>query len=487
MICLCMENNLQDEQVVIRAQKLLEMQKAGNDPFSVTTYVKSHHSTQVDESMMGKTVSVAGRIVLMRVMGKASFAHLLDEFGKIQIYINSEVCNYEDFKKFDLGDIVGVSGTVFKTKTGEISVHVSELQLLAKALTPLPDKHGGLKDPELRYRERHADLICNPEVREIFKIRTKVITAIRELLDGEGFLEVETPILQTIAGGAEARPFVTHHNALNMKMYLRIATELHLKRLIVGGFERVYEIGRIFRNEGISYKHNPEFTSMELYQAYTDYHGMADICERIFKHVLKRTNKPEVIDYQGTKINFGGKYRRVRMVDIVKEFTGLDFNKLDAKTAAVEMKKAKIEIPKNKTWGELLYSCFEQRVEDKLIDPTFIMEYPIEISPLAKKKPGDDRLTERFEFFVAGREMANAFSELNDPLDQRARFEQQMKEREKGNDEAHQMDEEFLSALGYGMPPTGGIGIGLDRLIMLVANVHSIRESLLFPTMKPRA
>jgi len=400
-------------------------------------------------------------------MGKASFAHILDGDGKIQIYVKVDDVGadvYEAFKKWDLGDIVGAVGHVFKTKTGEVSVHVTKIQLLAKSLIPLPDKWSGLRDNDLRYRERYVDLIANPDVKQVFMTRTKIITAIREFLDKEGFLEVETPVLQTIPGGAEARPFITHHNTLNLKMYLRIATELYLKRLIVGGFEKVYEIGKNFRNEGMSYKHNPEFTVMELYQAYTDFHGMMDITERMVKHVLRKTHgKRTKITYEDTEIEFGGKWARVSMIDAVKKATG--------KTLS----------------GRELYTAFEEHVEHTLIQPTFITDYPVEVSPLAKKRKSDPRVTERFELFVYGRELANAFSELNDPIDQRARFDAQMKERAKGNDEAHMMDEDFVNALSYGMPPTGGLGIGIDRLVMFLTNQHSIRDVLLFPTMKPKS
>ena len=481
------------EQAQIRHDKLRELQKAGKDPFVVTSFGKTHSSMDVVlhyEKLEGRKVSIAGRVVARRVMGRAGFCHILDELGRVQFYISVDEVGkelFDEFVQLDLGDIVGVDGGVFKTKTGEVTIRVSALKLLAKALRPLPDKHSGLKDPETRYRERHLDLISNPETRNIFKTRSAVISATRAYLEGRGFLEVETPILQNIPGGAEARPFVTHHNTLDMKMYLRIALELYLKRLIVGGFERVYEIGRVFRNEGISYKHNPEFTMMELYQAYTDYHGMAELTQGLFQFVLEKLDRGLKIEYEGMKIDFSGNWRRVSMVDIVKEVVGIDFSKLDEKKAMEAMKEKKINIPpKNKNWGELLYACFEQRVEEGIVNPTFVMDYPIEISPLAKKKVDDPRLTERFEMFAAGREMANAFSELNDPIDQRERFMSQVKEREKGNDEAHRLDEDFLSAMSYGMPPTGGLGIGMDRFVMLVVGTHSIRESLLFPTMRSK-
>ena len=449
-----------DEQVRIRHEKLRELQAQGNDPFEVTTFPKTHNSGEIlanYEKFDNKScdVAVAGRIVLKRVMGKASFAHILDEQGRIQLYIAVNDLGdaaYEAFKKWDLGDIVGAKGFVFKTKTGEISVHVKELVLLAKALIPLPDKHHGLKDADLRFRERYVDLIVNPEVKQIFTTRSKIISAIREFLDGEGFLEVETPILQTIAGGAEARPFITHHNTYNMPMYLRIAPELYLKRLIVGGYEKVYELARNFRNEGVSYKHNPEFTMLELYQAYTDYNGMADLIERLFRYVLQKVIGTTKITYEGHQLDFGKPWRRVKMFDIAKSVKD-----------------------------------FEDNIEPTLIQPTIVLDYPIEISPLAKKKKGSPQFTERFEYFICGREFGNAYSELNDPIDQRERFVQQMKEREKGNDEAHMLDEDFVNALSYGMPPTGGLGLGIDRLIMLITGVHSIRECLLFPTMKPKS
>jgi len=483
------------EQMQVRRGKLLELQKAGKDPFEIVTFDKTHSSAEVIndfEKLNGKTISIAGRIMLKRMMGKASFVHILDGFGKLQFYISvndvGEVA-YEEFKKWDLGDIVGASGTVFKTKTGEISLHVQKIQLLAKALIPLPDKYHGLRDNDLRYRERYVDLIANPEVKQVFITRSKIITAMREFLDNEGFLEVETPILQTIPGGAEARPFITHHNTLNLTMYMRIATELYLKRLIIGGFEKVYEIGRNFRNEGMSYKHNPEFTLVELYQAYTDYHGMMDITERLFKHILDKViipsgNGGRKIVYEDTEINLDGKWRRLTMVDAVREVTGVDFNKVTAAQAEKAL-SGKIEMPKNKTWGALLYAAFDQLAEKTLIQPTFLIDYPVEVSPLTKRKKSDPRVTERFELFIYGREMANAYSELNDPIDQRARFEAQMKEREKGNDEAHMMDEDFVNAMSYGMPPTGGLGIGIDRMVMLFTNQRSIRDVLLFPTMRP--
>ena len=478
------------EQQQIRREKLAELVKTGRDPFQIVKFDKTHGSEQIlgnFEKFEGKTVSVAGRIILKRMMGKASFTHILDGDGKIQLYVSVNDVGepaYEEFKKIDLGDIVGVTGTVFKTRTGEVSVQVTKIQLLSKSLIPLPDKHSGLKDPDLRYRERYVDMIANPEVKNVFVMRSKIITAMREFLDTEGFIEVETPILQTIPGGAEARPFVTHHNTLNLKMYMRIAPELYLKRLIVGGMEKVYEVGRVFRNEGMSPKHNPEFTLMELYQAYTDYHGMMDITERMFKHILDKVIGTRKITFEDTQIDMSGKWRKVTMVDAVREVAGLDFNKLTAKEAEQKL-KGKIEMPKTKTWGTLLYAAFDQLVEKTLIQPTFLMDYPVEVSPLAKRKPTDPRIAERFELFMNGWEMGNAYSELNDPIDQRARFEEQVKERAKGNDEAHMMDDDFINAIEYGMPPTGGLGVGIDRMIILFTNQRSIRDVLLFPTMKP--
>jgi len=482
-----------DEQERIRREKLIALQKAGKDPFACVRFDKTHNSAEIIEDfkkLEKQTVAIAGRIVLKRIMGKASFAHILDGAGKIQLFIAIDDVGeqtYSLFKDWDLGDIVGTVGTVFKTKTGEISVHVKEIKLLAKSVKPLPDKYHGLKDPDLRFRERYVDLIVNPEVKEIFVLRSSIIKSIREFLDGDGFLEVETPILQNIPGGAEARPFITHHNALNIKMYLRIAIELPLKRLIVGGFEKVYEMGRVFRNEGLSYKHNPEYTLLELYQSYTDVVGIMELTERLFRHVLKKTLDKLILNYEGNDVDFSRPFRRVAMVDVVRETTGLDFNKLTIAQIEKELSGTyQCDMPRNRTWGELLYTAFDQLVEKTLIQPTFVIDYPVDISPLAKKKKNDPRLVERFEMFVCGREMANAFSELNDPIDQRERFMQQMREREKGNDEAHMLDEDFLNAIEYGMPPTGGLGIGIDRMVMLLTGVHSIRECLLFPTMKPK-
>ena len=478
------------EQQQIRLGKLQNLQKLGKDPFHQTTFTKTHDSVDVVnnfEKYEGKTVAIAGRIILKRLMGKASFCHILDEMGKIQIYVSINdigQANYDAFTDYDLGDIVGVKGHVFKTRTGEVSVHVTEIVLLTKALTPLPDKHSGLKDPELRYRDRHVDLISNPEVREIFKTRSKVITGIREYFDGLGFLEVETPVLQNLAGGANARPFVTHHNALDIKMFLRIAVELHHKRLMVGGFEKIYEIARVFRNEGISHKHNPEYTLLEYYKAYADRAEMVEVFRELIQFVTMKAKGTLKFDYQGTKLDLSGKWKRMIMLESVKEVTGLDFTKLDAKKAEAEMKKLKIEMPRTKTWGTLLYATFDQMVEPTLIQPTFITSYPVEIAPLVKRDKNDPRFADMSELFICAREMGNTYTEINDPIDQRARFMAQEAERERGDDEAMKVDEDFLSALSYGMPPTGGQGLGVDRLVMLLANVHSIRESLFFPTMR---
>ena len=393
---------------------------------------------------------------------------------------------YQAFKKMDIGDLVGIEGTVFRTQKGEKSVHVTRLQMLAKSLQPLPEKWHGLKDTDTRYRQRYVDLIVNPGVRDVFEKRSQIIREIRRFMDGRGFMEVETPVLNTIPGGAAARPFITHHNALNIDMYLRIATELHLKRLIVGGFEQVYEIGRIFRNEGMDTRHNPEFTTIELYQAYTDYHGMMDITEDMVVHVCQAVLGTTQITYQGQSLSLQKGWRRLTMADAVREYAGLDFMAMDGAQALAAVQARGLEIEKGKdSWGDLLAQCFEEYVEDKLQNPTFIIDYPVEVSPLAKRKASDPRLTERFECFIAGRELCNAFSELNDPIDQKQRFQHQMELRAAGDDEANMMDDDFINALEYGMPPTGGMGMGIDRLVMLLTDSSSIRDVLLFPTMKP--
>ncbi len=425
-----------------------------------------------------------------RIMGKASFCHIQDGEGKIQSYVSINELgeeSYQQFKEDDIGDIIGITGFVFKTKTGEISIHAKEVTLLSKSLRPLPEKYHGLKDTDLRYRQRYVDLIMNPEVRDTFIIRSKIISKIRSILDEKGYLEVETPVLNTISGGATAKPFVTHHNALDIDMYLRIATELNLKRLIVGGYEKVYEIGRIFRNEGMDIRHNPEFTTIEFYAAYQDYHDMMDICEEIFTRCAQEVVGTMKINYQGTDIDLTPAWRRITMIDSIKEVTGVDFNTIETDEEAVKLAKERgLEVdPIKETRGDVIALFFDEYVEKTLIQPTFIYEYPVEISPLAKRSKVDPRLTERFELFIGGREYGNAFSELNDPIDQYERFKKQVEAREAGDDEAGMMDEDFVMALEYGMPPTGGIGIGIDRLIMLLTDAASIRDVLLFPTMKP--
>ena len=476
----------------IRREKLQELQDAGNDPFELVRFDRTNHTTDITsdfEGFEGKTVSLAGRMMSKRIMGKASFSDLSDRRGRIQLYVKRDVIGtdeYMAYKKLDIGDQIGVEGEVFRTQKGEISVSVSKLTLLSKNLIPLPEKWHGLKDTDMRYRQRYVDLIVNPEVRDTFEKRSAIVREIRSFMDARGFMEVETPCLNTIPGGAAARPFVTHHNALDIDMYMRIATELHLKRLIVGGLEQVYEIGRIFRNEGMDTKHNPEFTTIELYQAYTDYHGMMDITEDMVVHVCEKVLGTTQITYQGTALDLSKGWKRMTMADAVKEYAGLDFMAMSPEEALAAVKAKGLEIEKGKdSWGDLLAQCYDEFVEEKLIQPTFIMDYPVEISPLAKRKPSDPRLTERFECFIYGRELANAFSELNDPIDQRQRFERQVELRASGDDEASMMDDDFVTALEYGMPPTGGMGMGIDRLVMFLTDSASIRDVLLFPTMKP--
>lgn len=493
-----MENdNLTEENyneiVKVRREKLKNLVDAGKNPFEKVRFERTAYSADVVNNFSefdGKSVRLAGRLLSKRVMGKASFAHLLDGKGKIQLYVSINDLGeeqYAEFKKSDIGDIFGIEGEVFMTHKGEVSVKAKAVELLSKSLLPLPEKFHGLKDNDLRYRQRYVDLIVNPEVKEVFESRGKIISAIRRCLDERGFTEVETPILNTIAGGASARPFITHHNTLDLDMYMRIAPELYLKRLIVGGFDRVYEIGRMFRNEGMDIKHNPEFTMMELYQSYADYNDMMDLTESIFASAAKAVGKNGVINYQGTDINLADRWERLTMIQAVKKYTGLDFDKLTDKTAADAAKKAGVQIdPKKSSWGHALYETFDQLVESQLIQPVFITDYPVEVSPLAKRIPSDPRLTYRFEFFIYAREMGNAYSELNDPIDQKERFNAQMAMRAGGDEEAQQNDDDFVTALEYGMPPTGGLGIGIDRMIMLLCDCASIRDVILFPTMKPR-
>ena len=480
----------------IRRDKLTALCEAGEDPFVKTKYDVDAHSVSIKsnyEAFENKTVSLAGRIITRRIMGKASFVSLRDAEGDIQLYVRRDDVGedvYAAFKKWDIGDLIGIKGFVFTTKTGEISVHCQHIELLAKSLLPLPEKFHGLKDTDTRYRQRYVDLIVNPEVKRNFVIRSKFIKFMRKYLDDMNYIEVETPVLNTIAGGASARPFVTHHNTLGLDMYMRIATELPLKRLIVGGMDRVYEIGRIFRNEGMDPKHNPEFTSIELYQAYADFHDMMDIAEGIISGAAKEILGTYEVEWMGEKIDLTPGWRRLTMVDAVKEYVGIDFGAItdDAEAvAAVEAIGVELAETADKTWGNALYACFDQRVEEKLIQPTFITMYPVEVSPLTKASPVDPRLTERFELFVCHSELANAYSELNDPIDQRKRFEKQIELRERGDDETEMLDEDFLTALEYGMPPTGGMGIGVDRTVMLLTGADTIREVILFPTMKPLA
>lgn len=485
----------ENEQKQIRINKLKDLQAAGNDPFEITKAEQTHFAQQIAdnfEELEEKDVSICGRIMTWRDMGKANFIDVRDRTGRIQVYVRMNDIGEEEFKEFkkwDLGDIVQVDGFVFKTRTGEISVHAKEITLLSKSLLPLPEKFHGLTDTDTRYRKRYLDMIMNPDVKDTFIKRSKIISSIRSYLDKLGFVEVETPILNNIAGGAAARPFITHHNSLDMDMYLRIATELYLKRLIVGGMERVYEIGRNFRNEGMDVRHNPEFTCIELYQAYTDYHGMMDIAEALIRNAANEVCDGNLhITFNGTEIDLETPFARMTMVEAVKKFSGVDFAEfMSDDEKAIEIAKEKeIEIENGKaTWGDILNSFFEEFVEENLVQPTFIMDYPVEISPLTKRKPDCPVLTERFELFILGGEYGNAYSELNDPIDQMARFEAQMKLREAGDDEANMIDHDFVTALEYGMPPTGGLGIGIDRLVMLLTDNYSIRDVLLFPTMKP--
>ena len=475
----------------IRREKLAELRANGKDPFVIRKYDKTYDFKTIRDSfdaLEGSDVSVAGRILSRRDMGKANFIDLVDESGKMQIYIKSDDIGadaFAEYRKWDIGDIVGVKGFVFRTRRGEISIHTKEITLLSKSLLPLPEKWHGLKDQDLRYRQRYVDLIVNPEVRDTFVKRSRIIAEIRNYLNERGFLEVETPILHNMAGGANARPFITHHNTLGIDLYLRIALELHLKRLIVGGFERVYELGRVFRNEGMDTRHNPEFTLLELYQAYTDYNGIMELTEDLIRTVARRVLGTETVTYGGVEIDLSKPFTRLSMVDAVKQYAGVDFGKIQSDDEAKALAKAHhIAYEERHKRGDILNLFFEQYCEDKLIQPTFITNHPVEISPLAKKMPENPAYTERFELFVLGREHANAFSELNDPIDQRARFEAQAALKACGDEEANDVDEDFLTALEYGMPPTGGLGIGIDRLVMLLTGEPSIRDVLLFPTMK---
>ena len=477
----------------IRREKLAELQAAGNDPFQQVRFERDHYTSDIHEhfdELEGKTVRLAGRMMSKRIMGKASFSDMTDRYGRLQLYIKRDNVGedvYKGYKKFDIGDIIGIEGEVFRTQKGEISVAVTELTLLSKNLNPLPEKWHGLKDTDMRYRQRYVDLIVNPGVRDTFEKRSAIVREIRNFMDSRGFMEVETPCLNTIPGGAAARPFITHHNALDIDMYLRIATELHLKRLIVGGLERVYEIGRIFRNEGMDTRHNPEFTTIELYQAYTDYQGMMDITEDMVIHVCEKVLGSTKVMYQGVEIDFSKGWKRMTMAEAVKEYLGVDFMAItDDAEAVAAAKSVGIDMDGvEPTWGHALYECFDQKIEGMLIQPTFITMHPVDVSPLAKRSPKDPRLTERFELFICRSEMGNAFSELNDPIDQKERFQKQVELRAKGDDEAGMMDEDYIDALEYGLPPTGGLGIGIDRCVMLLTNSSSIRDVILFPTMKP--
>ncbi len=478
----------------IRREKLAALQQAGRNPFEETTYEVDAYAKDINEKFdqyEGKQVSVAGRILSKRGMGKAGFIDIQDQSGRIQSYVRKDHLGdeeYEWFKKYDIGDIIGIKGEVFRTQKGQISVKADEVKLLSKSLLPLPEKWHGLRDTELRYRQRYVDLIVNPDVKKAFVMRSKFIRHMRNYLDERGYIEVETPVLNTIAGGAAARPFITHHNTLDLDMYMRIATELPLKRLIIGGMDRVYEIGRIFRNEGMDTKHNPEFTTVELYQAYADFHTMMDIAEGILSSAAMELHGSYQVEWLGETVDLTPGWRRLTMVDAVKEYAGVDFGAISDDAQAVEAAKAiGVELPEaaEKTWGNALYACFDQKVEEKLIQPTFITMYPVEVSPLTKRSPQDTRLTERFELFICHSEVANAYSELNDPIDQRYRFEKQLEQRERGDDETEMLDEDFLTAMEYGMPPTGGMGMGIDRCVMLLTGSDSIRDVILFPTMKP--
>ena len=475
----------------VRREKLKELQDNAKNPFEIMKYDTTHHSTDIKndfDMLEGSRVSIAGRIMTKRVMGKASFCNLQDLKGSIQAYVardNIGEDSYKDFKKYDIGDIVGIEGEVFRTKTGEISIHATSVTLLTKSLQILPEKFHGLTNTDLRYRQRYVDLIMNQDVKDTFIKRSQIISSIRRYLDNEGFMEVETPVLVPNAGGAAARPFDTHYNALDEDVHLRISLELYLKRLIVGGLERVYEIGRVFRNEGLSVRHNPEFTLLELYQAYTDYHGMMDLAENVYRHVAQEVLGTTKISYDGVEIDLAKPFERLTMVDAVKKYANIDFNEIKTEEEAKALAdKLDVHYEARHKKGDILGLLFEEFVEEKLVQPVFIMDHPVEVSPLAKKIPGNPEYTERFELFITCREMANAFSELNDPIDQRQRFEAQEELKAQGDEEANSVDEDFLNALEHGMPPTGGIGIGIDRMVMLLTDAAAIRDVLLFPTMK---
>ncbi|MGO0058708.1 lysine--tRNA ligase [Brevibacillus fluminis] len=488
------------ELLQVRHDKMERIRQAGLDPFG-QKFEQTHHAKDVIAQFADKTkeeleaadatVTLAGRLMAKREMGKASFAQLLDRSGQIQIYVRQDAVGEDAYKLFDMsdiGDLIGITGVVFKTKTGELSVKAKQFTFLTKSLRPLPEKYHGLKDVEIRYRKRYVDLIVNPEVRETFMTRSRILTSMRRYLDSMGFLEVETPTLHAIAGGAAARPFITHHNALDMQLYMRIAIELHLKRLIVGGLEKVYEIGRVYRNEGISTRHNPEFTMIELYQAYADYRDIMVLVENMVAHIAEEVLGTTKVEYQGKIVDLTPQWRRAHMVDLIKEQTGVDFwAHMSDEEARALAKEHGIKVEPHHQFGHVVNEFFEQKVEETLIQPTFVYGHPVEISPLAKKNDEDPRFTDRFELFIVAREHANAFTELNDPIDQRQRFEAQLLEKEQGNDEAHDMDEDFIEALEYGMPPTGGLGIGIDRLVMLLTNSASIRDVLLFPHMRDKA
>lgn len=481
------------DQIKVRREKLAQLQAEGMDPFTITRFVSTTTAQEIKDhfdEMEGKPVSIAGRLMSKRGMGKVSFCDLQDKTGRIQLYARKDEMDeaaYNRFKKYDIGDIVGVEGEIFRTQRGEMSVRAKTITLLSKSLLPLPEKFHGLTDKETRYRQRYVDLIVNPEVKRNFIIRSQFIKHLRDYLDNMGYIEVETPVLNTIAGGAAARPFITHHNTLDIDMYMRIATELPLKRLIVGGMERVYEVGRIFRNEGMDPKHNPEFTTVELYQAYADFHDMMDIAEGVYTTFAQKYLGTYELEWMGEKVDLTPGWPRLTMVEAVKKYVGVDFDAITDDAEAVAAAKAvgvELADAAEKTWGNALYACFDQKVEEHLVQPTFITMYPVEVSPLTKRSPKDPRLTERFEFFICRAEMGNAYSELNDPIDQRERFMKQVEQRERGDDETEMLDEDFLTALEYGMPPTGGMGMGIDRAVMLFTGADTIRDVILFPTMK---